>query len=202
MDWKDDNLLCVIPARAGSTRIPGKNKKPFMGPLGQPIITYSIEKAKASGLFREIVVSSDDPEIRQIAESMGVTGEMRAHNLCDNEIGTQRVGKYVLQSSRLWATKVCIIYPTAPLMAVEDLRKAYHLLKKSPVGTKYVYSVDVDGKDCGQFYWCDAIALIAETPLDGPETQHYKVSRMRACDINTPEDFSRAEEMYLALPGD
>ncbi len=200
MDWKDDNLLCVIPARAGSTRIPFKNKREFHG---KPIICYSIEKAKASGLFREIVVSTDDWDIMKIATDMGVTGEFRAINLCDNEVGTQRVGKYVVQSCRTGVATVCILYATAPLMSVQDLRQGFAMLRDGAQRqTKYVYSVDIFGHDVGQFYWCNAISLIAETPLDGPETEHIKISRMRACDINTMDDWSRAEEMYLALPSE
>ena len=54
----------VITARGGSKRIPGKNKKEF---LGKPIICYSIEAALSSGLFEEVMVSTDDEEIANIA---------------------------------------------------------------------------------------------------------------------------------------
>ena len=49
--------IAIIPARGGSKRIPGKNKKLF---LGKPIITYSIEAALQSSLFDEVMVSTDD----------------------------------------------------------------------------------------------------------------------------------------------
>ena len=52
--------ICIIPARGGSKRIPRKNIKPFMG---KPIIAYSIEAALQSGLFEEVMVSTDDEEI-------------------------------------------------------------------------------------------------------------------------------------------
>jgi N-acylneuraminate cytidylyltransferase len=57
--------LCIIPARGGSKRIPRKNIKDF---LGKPIIAYSIEAALKSGLFEEVVVSTDDNEIAEVAE--------------------------------------------------------------------------------------------------------------------------------------
>ena len=60
--------LAIIPARGGSKRIPRKNIKEFMG---RPIIAYSIEAAINSGLFDEVMVSTDDLEIAQIARECG-----------------------------------------------------------------------------------------------------------------------------------
>ena len=57
--------LAIIPARGGSKRIPRKNIKNF---LGKPIIAYSIEAAIRSNLFEEIMVSTDDQEIAEIAK--------------------------------------------------------------------------------------------------------------------------------------
>ena len=60
--------LAIIPARGGSKRIPRKNVKLFMG---KPIIAYSIEAALQSGLFDEVMVSTDDCEIAEIACQYG-----------------------------------------------------------------------------------------------------------------------------------
>ena len=60
--------LAIIPARAGSKRIPKKNIKNF---LGKPIITYSIENALNSGLFDEVMVSTDSEEVAEIAKKYG-----------------------------------------------------------------------------------------------------------------------------------
>ncbi len=60
--------ICIIPARGGSKRIPKKNIKDF---LGKPIIAYSIEMALETGLFDEVMVSTDDLEIADIAMSYG-----------------------------------------------------------------------------------------------------------------------------------
>ena len=56
--------ICVIPARGGSKRILRKNIKKF---LGKPIIAYSIEAALGSNCFDQIIVSTDDEEIAEIA---------------------------------------------------------------------------------------------------------------------------------------
>lgn len=62
--------LCIIPARGGSKRIPRKNIKPFMG---KPIIAYSIEAALKSGLFDEVMVSTDDVEFAEVAKQYGAS---------------------------------------------------------------------------------------------------------------------------------
>lgn len=60
--------LCIITARGGSKRIPKKNIKDF---LGKPILAYSIEAALKSGIFEEVMVSTDDIEIAEIAKKYG-----------------------------------------------------------------------------------------------------------------------------------
>lgn len=60
--------LCIIPARGGSKRIPRKNIIDF---LGKPLISYSIENALNSGIFDEVVLSSDDEEIIEVALKYG-----------------------------------------------------------------------------------------------------------------------------------
>ena len=60
--------LAIITARGGSKRIPKKNIKEF---CGKPIIQYSIEAAMESGVFDEVMVSTDDEEIRKVSEACG-----------------------------------------------------------------------------------------------------------------------------------
>lgn len=60
--------LCIIPARGESKRILRKNIIDF---LGKPLIAYSIENALNSGIFDEVVLSSDDEEIIEVALKYG-----------------------------------------------------------------------------------------------------------------------------------
>ena len=62
------SAVAIIPARGGSKRIPRKNIRDFQG---RPIIAYSIEAALGSGLFDEVMVSTDDAEIAEIARQQG-----------------------------------------------------------------------------------------------------------------------------------
>ena len=81
--------LCIIPARGGSKRIPRKNIKIF---CGKPIIAYSIVAAKNSGLFDEIMVSTDDLEIAEVARTYGAAVPfMRTGTNADDQIGRAHV---------------------------------------------------------------------------------------------------------------
>ncbi|MGD9719338.1 MAG: pseudaminic acid cytidylyltransferase, partial [Sulfurimonadaceae bacterium] len=111
------NAIAIIPARGGSKRIPRKNIKLFHG---KPLIAYSIEAALASGLFSEVVVSTDDAEITQIAREYGASVPfMRPKDLSDDFTGTGAViahaTAWLLQNGREFDT-LCTIYATAPFL--------------------------------------------------------------------------------------
>jgi N-acylneuraminate cytidylyltransferase len=124
--------LAIIPARGGSKRIPRKNCKNF---LGKPIIAYSIEVALNSGLFEEIMVSTDDREIAEIAQKYGAKVPfMRSAENSNDFATTIDVIEEVLtqyQNRNRHFDNVCCIYPTAPLAHVEDLKKGLQLLTDS-----------------------------------------------------------------------
>ena len=71
------SLIALIPARAGSKRIPNKNKKIF---FGKPLIYWSIKSALESKLFENGIVSTDDEDIVTIAKSCG------AQVICDTPL--------------------------------------------------------------------------------------------------------------------
>jgi pseudaminic acid cytidylyltransferase len=188
-------LIAIIPARKGSTRIPGKNKKLFHG---KPIIQYSVETAQKSALFDEIIVSTDDDEIAAIAHRVGAFPFFRSKELSVNEVGTQEVAQDVLKNINIDLTDfVCIIYATAPLLTTDDLRRGLIMLQSSR-SLNYAYSTDMDGNDIGNFYWCRAKALLEGEPL----TENYAtvpITPDRAIDINTAADWVIAEKMYMEL---
>ena len=77
-------ILVVIPARGGSKGIPRKNIKPFMG---KPIMAYSIEAALESGLFDEVMVSTDDAEYAEIARQYGAKVPFMRSEKTANDFG-------------------------------------------------------------------------------------------------------------------
>lgn len=121
--------LCIIPARGGSKRIPRKNIKPFMG---KPIIAYSIEAALQSGIFDEVMVSTDDQEIAQVAEQFGAKVPfMRSADTANDFATTADVLNEVLDcyesSGQLFDYMACI-YSTAPFVTAERLKEAFQSL--------------------------------------------------------------------------
>lgn len=121
--------IAIIPARGGSKRIPRKNIKPFMG---KPIIAYSIEAALQSGLFDEVMVSTDDEEIAGIARQYGATVPfMRSAETSNDYAGTADVILEVLQMYKdqgMEFDTVCCIYSTAPFVTDGRLIEAYSKL--------------------------------------------------------------------------
>jgi len=123
------NNLCIIPARGGSKRIPRKNIKHFSG---KPIIAYSIEAALLSGLFDEVMVSTDDLEIKQIAEDYGANVPFLRSETTSNDFATtfevleEVWGSY--QKSGKTFDNMCCIYPCAPFVTGEILKEGYDVL--------------------------------------------------------------------------
>jgi len=124
--------ICIIPARGGSKRIPRKNIKEF---LGKPIIAYSIKAALDSGLFDEVMVSTDDLEIADTAKKFGAKVPfMRSAKNSDDFATTFDVIEEVIQSYRSQNNdfeNVCCVYSCAPFVTSKILLKAYnHLIEK------------------------------------------------------------------------
>jgi N-acylneuraminate cytidylyltransferase len=124
--------LAIITARGGSKRIPHKNIREF---CGKPIIAYSIEAAKNSGLFDEIMVSTDDIQIARIAEEYGATVPfMRSAKTSDDYATTRDVLLEVLEEYQKRGQNfdiLCCIYPTAPFVTDSKLRAALESLLSS-----------------------------------------------------------------------
>ena len=125
------SAIAIITARGGSKRIPGKNKKEF---LGKPIICYSIEAALAAGIFDEVMVSTDDEEIAAIAKAAGAKIPfMRSEATANDYATTDEVLMEVLEEyekrGQTFDYMACI-YPTAPFVTAEKLQNAMELLKK------------------------------------------------------------------------
>ena len=218
--------LCIIPARGGSKRIPRKNIKEF---CGKPLITYSIETAKKSDLFNKIVVSTDDEEIAKISENLGAKILWRPKELADDFSSSVDVFEHAINelNKNNEFSYACMIYPTAPFLQVEYLKKGLQELKKSDAcfsfsATTYDFPIwrgfeIINGKakmifeehmstrsqdlkeayhDAGQFYW-KKLSCIEKFHFNG--SIPIIIPRYLVQDIDTMEDFIRAENMYKVL---
>ena len=220
--------IAVIPARGGSKRIPKKNIKEFMG---KPIIAYSIEAALQSQLFDEVIVSTDDEEIADVAKKYGASVPfMRPDELSDDFTGTTPVVQHAANWYAEHVNKpeyVCCIYSTAPFVQVKYIKEAFNKLKKLDQAvvssfTSFAFPIqraqkmDTNGQmtpfypefmpcrsqdleegyhDAGQFYWWSEQSL----NQGAKENQAVILPRYLVQDIDTLEDWKRAELMYQAL---
>lgn len=224
--------IAVIPARGGSKRIPRKNIKEF---CGKPMIAWSIEAAKASGLFERIIVSTDDIEIAEVAKQWGAEVPfMRPAELSNDYAGTTEV----IAHATHWAIDqginleaVCCIYATAPFIQVADLKRGIDALKsgdwayafavtdfaapifrsfkQKPEGGVEMFfpeyfatrSQDLPDAlhDAAQFYWGRPLAWVEHKRVFDQNSVPILIPRWRVQDIDTKEDWTRAELMFSAF---
>ncbi len=121
--------LAIIPARGGSKRIPRKNIKDF---LGRPIIAYSIQATILSGVYDEIMVSTDDNEIAEIAKSYGANVPfLRSPDTSNDYASTADVIFEVLNNYKNIGKEfdtVSCIYSTAPFITPERIQEAFSFI--------------------------------------------------------------------------
>jgi N-acylneuraminate cytidylyltransferase len=123
--------IAIIPARSESKRIPKKNIKNF---LGKPIIAYSIEAAIQSNLFSEIMVSTDDIVIADIAKQYGAKVPFFRSSQTANDYATigDVVEEVLIQYQNLgyYFDNVCCLLATAPFITPKRIIEAYEMLQK------------------------------------------------------------------------
>jgi pseudaminic acid cytidylyltransferase len=121
--------IAIIPARGGSKRIPQKNIRNF---LGKPIIAYSIDCALKSGLFSEVMVSTDDEGIASIAKTYGAKIPFYRSQENSNDFATlSDVISEVVECYKEIGKQFdygCCILPTAPFITIEKLKEALLML--------------------------------------------------------------------------
>jgi N-acylneuraminate cytidylyltransferase len=139
--------LAIITARGGSKRIPRKNIRDF---LGKPIIAYSIEAALKSGVFNEVMVSTDDDEIAEIAKKYGAVVPFKRSAETSNDTATTT--DVIIEVFNEYKKRgfnfdyACCIYPTAPFIKPENLKSGFEIMLKEntdaaiPV-VKYSYPI-------------------------------------------------------------
>jgi len=125
------NAVAVITARGGSKRIPRKNIRNF---CGHPIIKYSIDAAIQAGCFEEVMVSTDDVEIAEISQNYGAKIPFyRTENTSNDFAMTADVIEEVILEYKKIGKNfdyLCCIYPTAPFIDPDKLKKGFELLQE------------------------------------------------------------------------
>lgn len=229
-------ILAIIPARGGSKRIPGKNIKPF---CGKPIIGYSIQAALSSGLFDQVIVSTDSPEVTEVAQEFGASVPfVRPAELSDDHTPTMPVIRHAIEHFDAEAKTeqdrvafACCLYPTAPFVTKGDLAAGFSKLEQDG-NADFCFSVtsfpfpiwrairmtdservemfwpenqqkrsqDLEEAyhDAGQFYWGKGSAFFENEGFFGETSIPLVLPRHRVQDIDTMEDWHRAEQLFKA----
>jgi CMP-N-acetylneuraminic acid synthetase len=123
------DLIAIIPARGGSRRLPGKNIQSF---FGHPMLAYSLSAALHSGLFAEVIVSSDDPGIGRIAEGYGAVFMLRPPELASDTAQLVDVARHVLEVLRIRGIEpdaICQCMPNCPLVRSQDIVEHWNIFK-------------------------------------------------------------------------
>lgn len=224
--------LAIIPARGGSKRIPRKNIKPF---CGKPMIAWSIEAALTSDCFDQIIVSTDDQEIADIALEQGASVPfIRPAELSDDQTGTIPVIRHAIDWFNQRGNSVeqaCCLYATAPFVQAKDIQQGLEVLQQHQCDyafsvTSYAFPIQrairINEKGCvemfnpehfntrsqdleeafhdaGQFYWGQAQAWLDGRVIFTPNSVPVLLPRYRVQDIDTLEDWVRAEWLFKAM---
>jgi len=218
--------IAIIPARGGSKRIPRKNIKDF---LGKPIIAYSIEAAVNSGLFDEVMVSTDDAEIAEVAKKYGakVPFMRSAKNAGDyatlSEVLEEVEKEYASLGKQFDFT--CCILPTTPLLTAGLLKNALKKIKMhSGDSIRPIVRFSYPVQRCFRFNGQSVELMYPEystsrsqdlepayhdagmfyfsrygTHLKGPVRLGIEISEMECQDIDSEFDWEMAELKYSRL---
>lgn len=123
--------VAIIPARSGSKGLPDKNIKLLNG---KPLMAYAIEAAKKSGIFDEVIVSTDSLKYAKIAENCGaVIPFMRSTENASDIASSWDVVEEVLsecEKKGMFFDDFCLLQPTSPLRTAEDIQKAYSIFNE------------------------------------------------------------------------
>lgn len=126
------SIVAVITARGGSKRIPRKNIKEFMG---KPMLAYAVEAAVNSKVFDEVMVSTDDVEIAEIARQFGAKVPFMRSEKTANDFATtadvldEVISEY--KKSGKTFDELCCIYPCVPFLTADVIKNAYEKFKTS-----------------------------------------------------------------------
>ena len=111
------NILAVIPARAGSKGIPNKNIR-IIG--GHPLVYYAIHNALNSKMITDVVVTTDSPEVKIIAEQMGADCRWRDERLCGDAVALDEVVYDAVPKDKEW-DYIVTMQPTSPTLEIDTL---------------------------------------------------------------------------------
>lgn len=182
------DTLAVIPARAGSKRLPGKNMRLLNN---FPLIHYTLVQAKYCSLIDHTIVTTDDKGVKAYAKKFGFHVVDRPNELCTDDAKSEDVVMHAVKQLQVPISKVVLLQPTSPLRAIDDINNCISMsgfdnvvsvievcnYMFKPNGAVYVWQVSkiIDGN--WKFLW------------------NYVMPPDRSVDIDTIDDLERAQRI-------
>jgi CMP-N-acetylneuraminic acid synthetase len=198
--------ICAIPARGGSKRLPGKNIRPF---FGRPVIAYAIETARDTELFDSVIVSTDSPDVAQVAMKYGAAIHERSKEAASDTATDYDAIADILHDYPQ-AEWLCYVYPVTPLTDADTIVQAHaHMTADKHVsvcitngrGTAYTRTGEHTEAyfDAGAFYWIDCEWFRNTTPKEFYSCPRYAVmlEEGQAQDVDTLADWLSMEEKFI-----
>lgn len=122
--------LAIVPARAGSKRLPGKNLLPLHG---KPLIEWTLDAALASKKIDRVLVTSDDPNLLKLADQLRCMTLLRPTELATDTASTYSVLQHALEhlhDQHVYPEQTLLLQPTSPLRSTEDIDKGLALMEE------------------------------------------------------------------------
>lgn len=116
--------IAIIPARAGSKGLPGKNVRELNG---KPLIAYTIQAAIESSVFDDILVTSDDPKVLDCAKELNVRAIERPRELSTDEVSLVPVVEHAFKTVKQDFDGFALLQPTSPLRNALHIQEAFRL---------------------------------------------------------------------------
>lgn len=220
---KKIKILCIIPARGGSKRIPNKN---IILLFGKPLIAYTIEHAKKSKLINRIIVSTDSDKIADVSTLYEVEVIKRPSKLATDNSTSESVLKHVLiyleKEEKYYPDIIVFLQCTSPLRENDDIDKAINTLINEEADSlfsafkfkkfiwekrrKYIKSINYDYKhrireqsfhgqyqENGSIYVFKPWMLKLKNNRLGGKISIYEMSYLNSFQIDNFEDFELCE---------
>lgn len=206
-------VLCVLPIKSNSSRIPGKNLKHF---CGKPLCEWVMLNAKYCSYFDEIVVSSDSTEILELARTHGLSVHMRDLGMCSDVISATDVAFQVYQGLGKDFDEIAVMQATSPLLTSYDLKQFFD--KWDLIKTNYEAMISVvedkpithyrqEVKDClypllkefRLFRSCGAVTVVKKEAfemtalVESVGVARFQLDGISGVDIDTEFDWKIAE---------
>jgi sialic acid synthase len=164
---KTNKIVALIPLRGGSKSIPLKNIKLI---AGEPLCYWSIEAAKKSGCFDEIWVSTDHPEIKAVALSLGAKVLDRPAKFASDTASTESVMLHFM--SKVNFDILVTLQATSPLTSASDIKSAFSKFNKGKFDSLLTV---VESK---RFFWNKKGESLNYDYMKRPRRQDFKGSLM------------------------